>query len=403
LRVVTQAALTEASSATIAAPGWGQYLRADDIFFRILGRGGARLLRLSELAEVRFGVKTGANDFFYLQNPRRPADAMPKANGKRREAKGALLALDRLARVQRGLTTGANEFFYLKPVRSLASRANGVSGGLIEVESATGARYLMESRFLAPVIFSLKEIPSIWLERAEPSRLFFNCSLSRDDLRDTRALAYIRQGEREGYHRRPTCASRERWYAVTRRRRPAPLIFPSKVGERWLVAINRAGVFEDKKLYGIYPRRGVSILLMAALLNSIWARYYAEVTCRQMTGAQAIADIDVAVAERLLIPDPRALSSSLKQKLEAALMRLAHRPVLSIFDEVQSDDRRRLDELTLEAIGFRNRAERRAALDELYAAVTRLVRARVEKSVGRKPEAVGSRRLADIPPHHGER
>src|SRR5689334_5433206 len=34
LRVVTQAALTETSLAATAAPGWGQYLRADDIFFR---------------------------------------------------------------------------------------------------------------------------------------------------------------------------------------------------------------------------------------------------------------------------------------------------------------------------------------------------------------------------------
>src|SRR5438128_2003217 len=69
LRVVTQAALMGAGAATVTAPGWGKYLRADDIFFRILGRGGACLLPLSELAQVRFGVKTGANDFFYLQNP----------------------------------------------------------------------------------------------------------------------------------------------------------------------------------------------------------------------------------------------------------------------------------------------------------------------------------------------
>src|SRR6266850_6592178 len=97
---------------------------------------------------------------------------------------------------------------------------------------------------------------------------------------------------------------------------PAPLIFPSKVGERWVVALNRAGVFEDKKLYGIFPNCGVPELALAALLNSTWARYYAEITCRQMTGAQAIADIDVAVAEQVLIPDPRKLSAEIKKKLE---------------------------------------------------------------------------------------
>jgi hypothetical protein len=312
--------------------------------------------------------------------------------------------------VQRGLTTGANEFFYLKSVRPHGESQTGLSAtrrpqaqrvanvtndSLIDVQGAAGARHYVEARFLAPVVFSLKEIPAIWLARIESRRLFFNCALGRDELRGTRALAYIRSGERAGYHLRPTCAARDLWYAVTRRRRPAPLIFPSKVGERWLVAVNRAGVFEDKKLYGIYPRRGVSKLLLAALLNSTWARYYAEVTCRQMTGAQAIADIDVAVAAQLMIPDPRRISATLQRRLEKALCDIAHRPIVSVFEEVKRADRRRLDEMVLAAIGFANVSERRAALDDLYRAVTRLVRARIEKKVGRKQEAGSGRQKAE--------
>jgi hypothetical protein len=158
------------------------------------------------------------------------------------------------------------------------------------------------------------------------------------------------------------------------------LIFPSKVGERWLVALNRAGVFEDKKLYGIFPARGVSALVLAALLNSTWARYYAEITCRQLTGAPAIADIDVAVAEQLMIPDPRTLSPSIEKKLEAAVLELSRRPVYSVFQELKRTDRRRLDLLTLEAIGFARKLERDAVLDQLYKAVTDLVRGRISKS-----------------------
>jgi hypothetical protein len=162
--------------------------------------------------------------------------------------------------------------------------------------------------------------------------------------------------------------------------RAAPLIFPSKVGERWVVALNHAGVFEDKKLYGIFPNGGVPELALAALLNSTWARYYAEITCRQMTGAQAIADIDVAVAEQILIPDPREISPSIKKRLEAAIGALARRPVHSIFEEVKLADRQRLDALTLEAIGFDKKSEREEVLDQLYEAVTELVRARLSKS-----------------------
>ena len=144
--------------------------------------------------------------------------------------------------------------------------------------------------------------------------------------------------------------------------------------------MNRAGVFEDKKLYGIFPAEGVSELVLAALLNSTWARYYAEITCRQMTGAQAIADIDVAVAEQIMIPDPRQLSAAMKKKLQAAVMELSGRPVYSVFEEIKRADRRRLDALTLETIGFTERSERDAASDEVYKAVTDLVRARLSKS-----------------------
>jgi SAM-dependent methyltransferase len=380
IRVIKQEELLQESARASSCAGWGKYLRAEDIFFHIIERGSARLRRLSELARVRFGVKTGANEFFYVQ------EAFEKKRAKKGRsqhapsvsAKSALLALGDLALVRRGLTTGANEFFYLKTVDSL--RSNTDFRHLITVEDRRGRRFEIESEYLSPVIFSLKEIRCIFLDRVESGKLFFDCSLARDHLAGTRALDYIRRGEHANYHIRPTCAARELWYAIAQGMRPAPLIFPSKVGERWLVALNRARVFEDKKLYGIFPESRVSKLVLAALLNSTWARYYAEITCRQMTGAQAIADIDVAVAERIMIPDPRELSLGIKKGLQSALVALTRRPVCSIFEEIKRADRRRLDELTLRAIGFTNRQERRAVLDRLYAAVCALVQARLSKN-----------------------
>ena len=45
---------------------WGKYLRAPEIFFKILEKGKDKLVPLKEIADVRFGIKTGANEFFYL-------------------------------------------------------------------------------------------------------------------------------------------------------------------------------------------------------------------------------------------------------------------------------------------------------------------------------------------------
>ena len=44
----------------------GKYLRAPDIYHHILDKYGDKLIRLGDIAAVRRGVTTGANDFFYL-------------------------------------------------------------------------------------------------------------------------------------------------------------------------------------------------------------------------------------------------------------------------------------------------------------------------------------------------
>jgi hypothetical protein len=52
---------------TYVGDKWGgKYLRAPDIFFTILEKGEEKLEKLSELADIRRGITTGANDFFYL-------------------------------------------------------------------------------------------------------------------------------------------------------------------------------------------------------------------------------------------------------------------------------------------------------------------------------------------------
>ena len=44
----------------------GKYLRAPDIYWTILEKGKDKLVRLGDIAEVRRGFTTGANEFFYL-------------------------------------------------------------------------------------------------------------------------------------------------------------------------------------------------------------------------------------------------------------------------------------------------------------------------------------------------
>ena len=50
---------------------WGsKYLRAPDIYWTILEKGEDKLVRLGDVAEVKRGFTTGANEFFYLDDQR---------------------------------------------------------------------------------------------------------------------------------------------------------------------------------------------------------------------------------------------------------------------------------------------------------------------------------------------
>jgi len=53
---------------TYAGAKWGKYLRAPEVFFTIIRRGKRKFRRLDDIAEVRFGIKTGANEFFYVKD-----------------------------------------------------------------------------------------------------------------------------------------------------------------------------------------------------------------------------------------------------------------------------------------------------------------------------------------------
>jgi len=46
----------------------GKYLRAPEIYWRILEKGKGKLVKLGDIAEVKRGFTTGANEFFYVED-----------------------------------------------------------------------------------------------------------------------------------------------------------------------------------------------------------------------------------------------------------------------------------------------------------------------------------------------
>jgi len=297
----------------------GKYLRAPDIFFTILEKGKDKLVRLGDIAEVRFGIKTGANEFFYLDDEK------------------------------------------IK-------------------------KWGIEEEFLKPVIFSLKELKYIDGTRNVFEHKMIFCSKEKKELLRTNLFKYIKWGENNNFNKRPTVLSRNPWYSLGKNWKPAPLVFPAKVGERFLVLFNINNIFEDKKLYGVTPIDNTKIDIICAVLNSTLTRFFLDLSCRQLTGAQAIADIDVVVVEKLFIVNPFLLNGIL---IKNVFKNLLNMPIGSIINDCGFDktkpirsqkpnplpDRKALDDIIFDALGL-TQAER----DEVYYSVCELVQNRLNKA-----------------------
>jgi len=308
---------------------WGKYLRAPEIFFKILEKGKDKFVQLKDVAEVRFGIKTGANEFFYLTE---------------------------------------------EEIR----------------------RWKIEKKYLQPIIFSLKEIKGYMLDKKYLTKKVIICHKNKQRLKGTNLLKYIEWGEKQGYDKKPTCTSRDPWYSLAKGWDYAPLIFPAKVGERMPIFLNNK-VFEDKKLYGIIPQKQNEKLILAAILNSTISRFFIEFTCRQLTGSQAIADIDVVVVKSLLIPDINKISKKIKFQLIDKFNNLAKTYAESIFEELGAStpeevsldkvkkERRELDKIVMgEILGLTEEEQL-----EVYKAVVDLVKSRIEKAKSVKKKQQG--------------
>jgi SAM-dependent methyltransferase len=209
--------------------------------------------------------------------------------------------------VRFGMKSGCNAFFHLRPL------------GHGRYESALAGEVALPADAVRPILASLKEASAPG--RATPVRVLFR------PVRDgARVRAYVAAGERLGVARRPTCAGRSPWWKVAPGRAPAPVLYPAKVGARAFAFVNAEGWWEDKKWHALFPRAGLDPWLLAAVLSATPVRLAVDRGARQLTGMQAIADVDCRVLAAAPFPGPIALAS-ICRPLAACWEVLAAEPV----------------------------------------------------------------------------
>ncbi|MGI9061421.1 MAG: Eco57I restriction-modification methylase domain-containing protein [Ktedonobacteraceae bacterium] len=290
--------IKEASIIYSANKWGGKYLRAPEIYWTIIEKGRDKLVRLGDIAEIR-----------------------------------------------RGITTGANEFFYL--------------------DEAKAKQWHIEEEFLRPVIKSPKECRSILIDpHLLKSRLFL-CHKSKEELKGTAALAYIKWGESKNFHKNPSCSGRAKWWSV--QEATANSIFVKEANDTSAVFYNPDRYLIDCRLY--YADLPVETFLY---LNSCIGAMLFEIYNRAGLGEGARS---MMVSDYLLTPSLNSDSlNRSKESLEKTLQSLYDLPPRKLLSK-GGKEWTNVDSIVFDALNL-TQEER----DAVYEAVIGLVESRLKKA-----------------------
>lgn len=331
---------------------WGIYLRAPDILFKLIERAGERLVLFHEIAELKRGITSGADTFFY------PLDIT--------EEELARFSKDHDFKEQHGIKRSDTNFIRI-------------------VRAGDGSVHLIESRFLERVVFNLMEVHGVEIDLAHLERRIFLCSLSKDELRKSgfkHALAYIRWGESEGFQNRPTCANRDPWYDLTGGKRGA-ILWTKTQRYRHIVPFNAERLIANCNLYDVLPKDEEQAELLCAILNSTVVALFKQLFGRQM-GGDPVLKTEVVDLNMMPVPDVRLADKRIAGRLHRAITSMRKREAFHLVEvdgtgsewsgELAHSDRQDLDDAVLELLGIDETEERKQWRSELYFEITNLYR-----------------------------
>ena len=344
---------------------WGVYLRAPDFWFKLVDEYGDKLAPLGELARVRFGVKSGKDEFFF------PIDC----------------SAEMLNRVE-----NADEF----KTRFGATRKEIESGDVKLVRCGEGRKIVkpVESAYLVPAIHSIMDIDG-YVVKPENRAHFILVVKTRPRNRVPKYVrAYLNWGEELGYHTGKTCLGRvsngRDWYDLSSES-SSKILWAKERHYRQIAPFNPLEYIANCRLYKITPNKeGIDEHLAASLNTTL-----ALLSCWQYgrpVGNEGAWSTMVSDTSMMPVPDVSQASNMQLRRIKKAFNRMMNRNAMQFLSEqrlramafkqqgkykeldevndrceLDMPDRRELDDAVLEMMGVENPAKRKELIDELYA------------------------------------
>ena len=304
---------------------WSKYLRAPDVYFEILEKCSDKLVPLKQVADVK-----------------------------------------------RGITTGINEFFYLQPIEEKEKT--------YLCKNSRGWRGEIEKEYLKKVIKSPKESSTIEIDPKILKNLIFICNYSKEQLKKRQhlaALRYIKWGETQRtkgntpWPEVPSVNGRKYWWGI-KNYYPGKLLFQMINNQRFIVYINESRVKVDHNLFEFITNNDEFEEVMKIYFNSTLFSLIKENNSRINLGDGATKTEGIDWKNLMLVPKIFDIKNS--------NFKLFQRKILPIFQEVKKKDRQELDKAVLEALGLNPNEY----LPRIYAGLTEMVQERLELPKMRK-------------------
>jgi type I restriction-modification system DNA methylase subunit len=368
---------------------WSIFLKAPEVYHQILAKGKDIFVPLQEIAFVRRGYTTGANEYFYFE------DVTEKIQGLKDEQERLWVAINAKEEV--------NSVEELKK-RKLRLLKNG------------GGEYvLIEQQFIKPVILSAREFKTYYIDfkqikncvlvvglldkykkvkvdgKKQSFTKKYNIEKYRKDLQKKYPFLYeyILCGERAfgqtPVAERSSCKSRAAWWDLGTKE-ISQIAFTRRLGAIHKICKNEVALVSDT-LYDVHCKDEETNYL-AGIFNSLVFRLFIEMTGREMTGAITVREVEIYELNAMLIPYKNLDISG----IETAFLALKNQAAQGIFEVLNCKTpfglelakvniaQRNLDEAVLEAIGFADKAERETVLIQVYQSLIEIIAKRLEKT-----------------------
>lgn len=352
---------------------WGRHLRAPDFYFEIMRRFGDKFVPLGEIADIRFGVKSGCDAFFM------PRDITTK------------MLRDHLGDKSFRQHSGG------------AARKDVKAGRLKIIEAGDGSIHPIEDKYVAPELHSPMEVCRPIVQAKDLDRVVLLVGEPLNQLRNKArwVYRYLLYGSRQTFAsgkskpvpvpKRSTCAARDPWYDLTGLVRPGIAFWPMAQKYRHIVPINPEDLICNHNLFDLSAPElnEKEQKILCAILNStivgLFKAFYGRFAGTETTLKTEVVDVGF-----IEIPDPRKASTSAARKVLAAFESIKKRQASHLLEdqlldchssiraakiadgpiqfakELKQPDRISLDDAVFELLGVDNADDRAALVADLH-------------------------------------